>query len=167
MRFSEVWRDRRVRISTHKITITSSIIDPQDFLRRLDHDSEHTLNLGEFIHLLRSFRLLPHHRRSYQNAYYYFLTYRFQRSKSSRFVYPLEGEKMTETGQGTFTREGLPAKDPLELSEEATRLIVKDLLWEYTYEAIGDMIRQELELFFMRRDPLFQRVLREITEGKK
>lgn len=77
---------------------------------------------------------------------------------------------MTENGlsvnKGTFTREGLPAKDPLGLSEEATRLIVKDLLWEYTYEAIGDMIRRELELFFMRRDPLFQRVLREINEAK-
>lgn len=74
---------------------------------------------------------------------------------------------MTENSQGTYSREGLTTQDPLGLSEEATRRIVKDLLWEYTYEAIGDMIRRELELFFMRKDPLFQRVLREITEGKK
>lgn len=71
---------------------------------------------------------------------------------------------MTENSQGTHTQEGLDGFWDKRGNE--TRQIVKDLLWEYTYEAIADMIRQELELFFMRRDPLFQRILKEINESK-
>ena len=46
----EVWCDMRVCISTQKITITSSIIDPQGFLLRLDHDLEHGCKSWSFSH---------------------------------------------------------------------------------------------------------------------
>lgn len=79
---------------------------------------------------------------------------------------------MTENSIETFTLEteedarkrlGL---DAMEYWKIDAKRIVESLMWDYLHEQVGQIVRKELELFFMRRDPLFIKVLREINEGR-
>jgi hypothetical protein len=53
------------------------------------------------------------------------------------------------------------------LTDGGIEKIMRSMAEEIALERVREIVQQELEIFFMRRDPLFQKILKEINEHNK